>query len=1265
MADPVVRLSAQEVRRRAETPSTSSSTVAQSVAATQTAVGGDSPQVSLSPPSGDGFASGAAPTVTAGTSGGGTAPAGDTASAVEQDGSEETTPEQTPSDEAATGEVAPEGEGAAEGEGAEEEAAEEEGAGEEGQGGEGAAPSVELRMPPPPSGLSEAEASRVQSVQSRATSAAETTADLPPAQDTVEGTREAVTQPEEETEARAQAGVVASLEEREDPSPEIEELCKAIRRSIRDKRPVSEDELVEADPEDMAQEAGDDLNENVEGEADRVQGQYDSMQETPSGEAPPPGGPVETPPESVDTPAVNATEATPDGVPAEDVSLDEDVEAQAQQMDEAGMTSEPAQLVQDGPIAAANDAHGELEETAKEAPGEVLARQDERLNAAREEMAALQAQAQETLASSRSDTAGRVGAQQFDMVGSEEEMRAAASQRAEAIFTQAQNDVNAQLDPLSDVAMGMWEAGVERASTEFRQSLDRVETWIDERYEGVGGAITQLGDAVFGMPAWVTREYDRAETKFGDDVCELIREISSEVNTVIANCERIIADARTDIDDLFNSLPDELQAWAETQKTQFGERLDQLEAQAHQARDDFNQNLQQRAVEAVEEVQAEVEALREKARGFIGQIAAAIGEFLENPTRAILNGLLTLVGIPPPRFWAVVEKIGQVISDIADDPLGFASNLLAALRQGFNKFFGNIGSHLLDGLLEWLFQGLGSVGVELPTDFSLKSIITFFLQLMGITWERIRRLLAKHIGEENVALIEKAYELISVLIEKGPEGIFEMIKDRLNPQEILKQVLDAAIDYLIEVLITRVTARVIALFNPAGAIVQAVEAIYRVLKWVFEKAAQIFSLVETVVNGMADIVAGNVGGLADAIEKSLAGLIAPVIDFFADYIGLGGLPDKIAEVIGSFQDWVEGILDKVIGFLAEKAKALLKRLGLGGDEEDSEEDSEEELDPSDHTSVATKIIQDLEKTDQDASETEAPSPAVVLERKKERARVLEERYSDVLESGVGVRIQFSSLDSEDDSELEFNVIIAPNTTKRPGKISLVDAGGQVVDEPNVSVNLPHLILEIPVVEKTKPGERTHRELRLTQSIQRHHYLHLRSGPADQNSLYVYSVPLGNLKSDGQDLAHQIQVAVVSSGDSEKAIRDYTAGGRRYRVDRLNHFFVIGGTEVVGGLSREQWLAARETRSVQEHVLDERVDGVRLRPQTILRVSHGNKYLGTPGEPGAVQVQFTQQMGQHINRSNNAYRGAPRADSMLVRVSGKPDLVRVLRIISQG
>ena len=82
------------------------------------------------------------------------------------------------------------------------------------------------------------------------------------------------------------------------------------------------------------------------------------------------------------------------------------------------------------------------------------------------------------------------------------------------------------------------------------------------------------------------------------------------------------------------------------------------------------------------------------------------------------------------------------------------------------------------------------------------------------------------------------------------------------------------------------------LFNPVGAILKAIEAIYNIFKWVFDNAARIFTLIETIVNGIGDILSGNIAGMATAIENALTMLIAPIVDFFAELVGLGDLPQK-------------------------------------------------------------------------------------------------------------------------------------------------------------------------------------------------------------------------------------------------------------------------------------------------------------------------------------------------------------------------------------
>ncbi|PTM13418.1 MAG: hypothetical protein DA408_06825 [Bacteroidetes bacterium] len=794
-----------------------------------------------------------------------------------------------------------------------------------------AAAPLEPLMPPPPETLGPAARSRLSNAQQNAGTAAAANADLPTAEDLTQEARGGVTEPTAETDARASGALAASLSERLAPSPEILELCANIRRIIRERRPPDEESLTSADPEAAANAAGSELNDSIDADVERVEGDYDELDENPTGTPEQVGETVETPPAEVAEPAIGAAGATPDPLTAEDVSLDADAANSAQQMADAGMSTPVAAEIQDGPVAEARATQQELEESAAIDPAIVLAEQDAALMSSRADMEALQARALQALENSRAGSVAATGTQQQDLVSSEVDQREVLGERAETIFTDAQNQVNTLLEPLTRTAMEMWDNGKERIATEFEQHLARVQSWIDDRHSGFGGGLTELWDDLTGLPDWVTDEYNDAERDFGDSVCDLIQEISLFVNGVIVTCEELIDTANQQIDEIFTNAGPELAEWAATQREQFQGRLDGLREQVSTTQQDFNRDLTDRAAQAVQEVREQVHALREAARGLLGQIANAIAEFLDDPIRAIINGLLRLVGIDPAAFWALAARIEQVISDIANDPLGFASNLLAAIGAGFDLFFDNFFTHLFEGFIQWIFSGLGAVGVEIPADFSLGSIITFFLQLMGITWERIRMLLARHIGEENVALLEQAYTIITDLIELGPAGVFELIKEQLDPQQILDQVIQMAVDFVIETLVTQATIRIALLFNPVGAIAQAIEAIYKILKWIFQNAARIFTLVESVVNGMADIIAGNIAGMAATVENALARLLVPVIDFVAEFMSLGGLPERVADMVRGLQAWVEGILDRVIGWLAGQARAILSALGISED----------------------------------------------------------------------------------------------------------------------------------------------------------------------------------------------------------------------------------------------------------------------------------------------------------------------------------------------
>ena len=336
------------------------------------------------------------------------------------------------------------------------------------------------------------------------------------------------------------------------------------------------------------------------------------------------------------------------------------------------------------------------------------------------------------------------------MVVSEEQQRTSAARAARQTVQSARTRVEALLRPLQRNAMQLWEAGLAELSTEFEEELERVERWKRARYEQTGGSIVRIYDDIVGLPDWVIEVYDRAEREFGNGVCALLRRISRQVNGIIAACEQIIADANREITRIFDALPESLRAWAEEQKTELAGQLDALHTRVTETRDELTDDLAQRGRSAMQEVRERIHELRVAAGGLVGRIEAAIEQFLEDPARFIINGVLELVGIAAGAFWALIDRIGEVISDIANDPMNFANNLARAIGAGFQRFFDNFGTHMLGGFFDWLFSGLGTVGVTVPTEFSARALVTFFLELMGITWDRVRRLLVSLIGARNV-----------------------------------------------------------------------------------------------------------------------------------------------------------------------------------------------------------------------------------------------------------------------------------------------------------------------------------------------------------------------------------------------------------------------------------------------------------------------------------------------------------------------------------
>ncbi|MDQ6969606.1 MAG: DUF4157 domain-containing protein [Mariprofundus sp.] len=289
----------------------------------------------------------------------------------------------------------------------------------------------------------------------------------------------------------------------------------------------------------------------------------------------------------------------------------------------------------------------------------------------------------------------------------------------------------------------------------------------------------------------------------------------------------------------------------------------------------------------------------------------------------ILEGFLLLVGAPVKIIMGVLKKGANTIMSIIKKPLRFVMNLVKALKTGFFQFKDNIWKHLKDGLMGWLMGAMQGAGIQLPEKWDLSGILSIVLQVLGLTYDRIRIKLVKLLGEEKVTKLEKTFEFLKLLATGGMKALVEKAKEYIS--SIPGMVIDAIKSWVITKVVTAAVTKLVSFFNPAGAIIQAVLAIYNTVMFFIERAKQIASLVSAVINSVASIAAGKVGDAANWIENSMAKSIPVIISFLARLVGLGGISGKIKAVITKIQTKVDKGIDKIIAIVKKKATALFEK----------------------------------------------------------------------------------------------------------------------------------------------------------------------------------------------------------------------------------------------------------------------------------------------------------------------------------------------------
>ena len=323
-----------------------------------------------------------------------------------------------------------------------------------------------------------------------------------------------------------------------------------------------------------------------------------------------------------------------------------------------------------------------------------------------------------------------------------------------------------------------------------------------------------------------------------------------------------------------------------------------------------------------------------------GEPLSRLVEFVVVVIEVVVTLILRLMNFPSELLGSVISNTMQAIEDIKRDPVAFLLNMVEALKLGFTGFFDNILTYLLDGLVAWLFRGLGQIGITLPTDFSLGSILDLVFQVLGLTMDHLWEKLGEHIGVERVQLIRDsldalagAWAFIQDVQRDGLSAIWRYVADQLG--SIWSTLLDMAMEWIMQTIVVNATVKLLSFIDPSGimAVINSCIAIFNAVQSAIEYFRDMLEVLNRYVSTLAAVAAGNIVPGAQMLESGLASIIPIAIGFLAKQVGLGNVPEKIVELIGRLREIVDEAIDWLIEQALRLGAAALNALGLGGEEE--------------------------------------------------------------------------------------------------------------------------------------------------------------------------------------------------------------------------------------------------------------------------------------------------------------------------------------------
>jgi hypothetical protein len=735
---------------------------------------------------------------------------------------------------------------------------------------------------------------------------------------------QAVVIPASEGQSKSNTGQVNVVSERPAPKVDPNKGKQTLQAKLQDNVPRKIEDVDNFKRDKKAQHVGADVLKTIQEDKNAVASTFQDMGTTPP-PAPREHEPEELPPQEK-APPTGGLNLGKDGIAPlqkEHTDVSKFTDEASSKLKEEGVTQEQLDMVDSGDLAKANKEKKGMETAAKTEPVAVrkfAQQQDQKVEKdLKQEENKQRAQMTATRNSRLATTKQKQKGAKSDLEKKRDEVAA----KINGIYTAAQDKVKKRLADLETQSMKRFDDGNAKATKEFEDTVNReIDAFKDDRYSGVFGWARKAKDWLLGMDDLpeVKAIFDRNRDKFVGAINKLVEDISADNKRVIQECKDELQNARKEIKEYVDTLGPNLKDIGKKAAQEMNSKLDEMDSFIARKEEDLQNKLKDKQTAAIKAIDEKIEKMKEAMAGAL----AMLGKLLLLAAKKFFTWALGKFGFSLAEIENIINKGAAVLKAIFTQPIKFVKNLMNAAITGFKNFGANFLKHLKDALFEWLTGSLQ--GLVLPQTWDFKGIISVALQMIGISYQNIRKHMVTVMGEPVVAGLEKTFELVKTLITKGPMAAWEQLQDMAA--EMRDAFVNAVKDFIKQKIIEQAITWLVSLFIPGAGIVKAIIGIYDTVVFFIKKAKQIMQMISSFLGSIAEIAAGNIGAAADAMEKGLARGLSLVIGFLAALLRLSGITNKIRDAIQSVRTKVDAVLLKVAQWIAKQAKALISK-GVG------------------------------------------------------------------------------------------------------------------------------------------------------------------------------------------------------------------------------------------------------------------------------------------------------------------------------------------------